>query len=76
MSLSPAESLREAVSARPLRRLSVELFALVLVKVALLALLWWLVFAPQPRPDASPAAIERLLAPAATPAPPAQGTRP
>ncbi len=74
--MSPAESLRETVSARPLRRLSVELVALVLAKIALLALLWWLVFAPQPKPDSSPAAIERLLAPAASPAPPAQGTRP
>ena len=73
MSVPPAESLREAVPARPLRRLSVELFALVLAKIALLALLWWIAFAPHPKPDSSPAAIEHLLAPAASPA---QGTRP
>lgn len=73
MSMLPAESLRKGIPARPLRRLSVELFALVLAKIALLALLWWIAFAPHPKPDSSPAAIERLLAPAAMPA---QGVHP
>ena len=73
MPMLPNKSPHEAASARPLRRLSVELFVLVMAKIALLALLWWIAFAPHPKPDSSPAAIERLLAPAATPA---QGARP
>ncbi|MBA2079581.1 MAG: hypothetical protein BGP10_02655 [Rhodanobacter sp. 68-29] len=73
--MSHAESLQDAVPTRPLRRLGVELFVLVLAKIALLTLLWWIAFAPHPKPDSSPAAIEHLLAPAAT-ASPAQGTHP
>jgi hypothetical protein len=33
------------------------------LKIALLMLIWWLVFAPQPKPDTSPAAIAHRLAP-------------
>jgi len=72
-SMSPAEPPCEGLPARPLRRLSVELIVLIMAKIALLALLWWIAFAPHPKPDSSPAAIERLLAPAAMPA---QGARP
>ncbi|MEO7073109.1 MAG: cytochrome oxidase putative small subunit CydP [Rhodanobacter sp.] len=54
---------------RPLRRLTLELFVVIALKIALLMLLWWLLFAPQPRPDVSPAAISRLLAPSPSAAP-------
>ena len=50
--------------ARPLRRLTLELFAVVALKLAALSVIWWVAFAPQPRPDASPAAIAERLAPA------------
>ena len=55
---------------RPLRRLSFELLAVIALKIALLMLIWWLLFAPHPKPDTRPAAIARRLAPAA-PTPPA-----
>jgi hypothetical protein len=55
---------------RPLPRLTLELFVIIALKIALLMLIWWLLFAPQPKPDASPDAIAHLLAPAA-PTPPA-----
>lgn len=61
---------RTPASARPLRRLTLELFVVIALKIALLVLLWWLLFAPQPKPDVSPAAISRLLAPAAPTAQP------
>jgi hypothetical protein len=48
---------------RPLRRLTFELFAIIVLKIALLTLIWWLLFAPQPKPDTSPQAIAHLLAP-------------
>lgn len=73
VSVSSAESFRIAVQRKPLRRLSVELFLVVLAKIALLALIWWLAFAAHPKPDSSPAAIERLLMPSTPPSP---GTRP
>ncbi len=50
---------------RPLRRLARELILLVLAKIALLTLIWWVAIAPYARPDTRPAAIEHLLAPAA-----------
>lgn len=49
---------------RPLRRLTLELFGIVALKVAALMLIWWVVFAPQPKPDVSPAAVAQRLAPA------------
>jgi hypothetical protein len=61
---------RVPAPARPLRRLTLELFVVIAVKIALLVLLWWLLFAPQPKPDVSAAAISRLLAPTAPDAPP------
>jgi hypothetical protein len=48
---------------RPLRRLTLELFGIIALKIALLMLIWWLLFAPQPKPDTSPQAIAHLLAP-------------
>lgn len=48
---------------RPLRRLTVELALVILAKLAFLMLIWWLVFAPHPKPDASAEAIARRLAP-------------
>ena len=48
---------------RPLRRLSFELLAIIALKVAALLLIWWVVFAPQPKPDTSAEAIAQRLAP-------------
>ncbi|HEY9513005.1 MAG TPA: hypothetical protein VIQ48_10580 [Rhodanobacter sp.] len=48
---------------RPLRRLTLELFVVIALKITLLLLIWWLLFAPQPKPDVSSAAISRLFAP-------------
>ncbi len=48
---------------RPLRRLTLELFGIIALKVTVLMLIWWLVFAPQPKPDVSAAAIAQRLAP-------------
>jgi len=48
---------------RPLRRLTVELALVILAKLAFLMLIWWLLFAPHPKPDASADAIARRLAP-------------
>jgi len=59
-----------SLSLKPLHRLTLELFAVIVIKIALLMLIWWLLFAPQPKPDTSPDAIAHLLAPAA-PTPPA-----
>lgn len=55
---TPTESI-----STPLRRLMLELFVVIALKIALLLLIWWLLFAPQPKPDVSPAAITQLLAP-------------
>lgn len=51
------------VPARPLRRLTFELFGVIALKIALLTLIWLVVFAPQPKPDVSPEAIAHRLAP-------------
>jgi hypothetical protein len=59
-----------SLSLKPLHRLTLELFAVIAIKIALLLLIWWLLFAPQAKPDTSPDAIARRLAPAA-PTPPA-----
>jgi len=48
---------------RPLRRLTVELALVILAKLVFLMLIWWLLFAPHPKPDASADAIARRLAP-------------
>ncbi len=48
---------------RPLQRLTIELVFVILAKLAFLMLIWWLLFAPHPKPDASADAIARRLAP-------------
>lgn len=59
---APPES--SSAPRRPLRRLTLELFGIVALKIAALVLIWWVVFAPQPKPDVSPGAIAQRLAPA------------
>jgi hypothetical protein len=49
--------------------LTLELFVVIALKVVLLLLIWWLLFAPRPKPDTSPAAIARRLAPAVSTTP-------
>ena len=58
---APTEKLSEPP--RPLRRLTIELFGVITLKIALLTLIWWVAFAPQPKPDASPDAIAHRMAP-------------
>lgn len=70
MSISPFPLDGRARQPRPLRRLTFELFVVIALKITLLLLIWWVFFAPQPKPDVSPAAITRLLAP--TPSAPAE----
>ena len=60
---SSAEPDRHVLPRRPLRRLTFELFGVIALKIALLMVIWWIVFAPQPKPDTSPAAIAHRLAP-------------
>jgi hypothetical protein len=48
---------------RPLRRLALELFGVIALKIGMLLLIWCVVFAPQPKPDVSPAAVMQRLAP-------------
>ncbi|WP_426690222.1 cytochrome oxidase putative small subunit CydP [Rhodanobacter ginsengiterrae] len=66
VSSAPPERLK--TQPRPLRRLTLELFGVVALKIAALTLIWWVVFVPQPKPDVSPGAIAQRLAPA-VPAP-------
>jgi hypothetical protein len=61
--VTPPSTENPATRQRPLRRLTVELFTVIALKIALLMLIWWLLFAPQPKPDSSPQAIAHLLAP-------------
>lgn len=47
------------------RRFGIEFALIIVIKLALLTLLWFVCIRPQPRPDTHPAAIEHhLLAPA------------
>ena len=46
-----------------LPRLALKLILLVVAKIAVLTLIWWIAIAPHPRPDTSPAAVARQLAP-------------
>jgi hypothetical protein len=61
----------EPRSRKPLRRLCLELALIIVGKLALLMLIWYVAFRPVPRPDTSPTAIERVLAPSqsSTPSP-------
>lgn len=58
------ETVQSDAPRRPLRRLARELILLVLAKIVLLTLIWWVAIAPYARPDTRPAAIEHLLGPA------------
>jgi hypothetical protein len=69
MSMRSINPKRVELPRRPLRRLGGELILLVLAKITLLLLIWWVLIAPYARPDTRPAAIERLLAPATHPSP-------
>lgn len=66
MSDAPAEAITVTSPRRPLRRLALELVGIVLAKIVLLTLIWWVAIAPHSKPDTRPAAIERLLAPSNT----------
>jgi hypothetical protein len=50
----------------PLQRLTLELAVVAMAKIAFLTLIWWLIFSPHPKPDASAAAIAHRFAPIAT----------
>lgn len=63
VSHTPPESF--SAPRRPLRRLTLELFGIIALKIAALTLIWWVVFAPQPKPDVNPDAIAQRLAPTA-----------
>lgn len=63
---TPSQPSRATPRHRPLRRLARELILIVVAKIVLLTLIWWIAIAPHPRPDTRPAAIEQLLAPAAS----------
>lgn len=63
MSVSSAEPDRHVSPRRPLRRLTLELFGVVALKIGVLMLIWWVAFAPHPKPDASSDAIAHRLAP-------------
>ncbi len=54
---------RKPIFGRWSSRLTAELIVIVIIKIAALCLLWWLAFAPYPRPARGHEAIERLLAP-------------
>jgi hypothetical protein len=58
-----------SIPPRPLRRLTLELFGIIALKLALLMLIWWVAFAPHPKPDVSPAAVADRLAPASPASP-------
>jgi hypothetical protein len=60
---SSSPALDQRGTRRPLRRLTLELLAIVALKIAALMLIWWVAFAPHPKPDASADAIAHRLAP-------------
>ncbi|MBT2115755.1 hypothetical protein KK141_08495 [Dyella sp. LX-66] len=71
---TPSTQLGSREPQRPvLRRLARELILIVIAKIVLLTLIWWVAIAPHPRPDTRPAAIEHLLAPAAPSSAASQG---
>jgi len=49
---------------KPLPRLALELSVIVVAKLALLMLIWYVAIRPLPRADVSPAGVGRMLAPA------------
>jgi hypothetical protein len=64
MSMSPVKRESAESPRPPLRRLARELILLVVAKIVLLTLIWWVAMAPYARPDTRPAAMQQLLAPA------------
>ncbi|MDF4003802.1 hypothetical protein P3W33_10420 [Luteibacter sp. PPL552] len=48
---------------KPLRRLALDLCLLVVAKLALLMLIWYVAIRPLPRADISPAGVDRMLSP-------------
>ncbi|WP_266170653.1 cytochrome oxidase putative small subunit CydP [Dyella subtropica] len=66
MSMPLTQSNSTSHESRQLRRLARKLILIVIAKIALLTLIWWIAIAPHPRPDTRPVAIEHLLAPAAS----------
>ena len=58
---------------KPLPRLALELSLIVVAKLALLMLIWYVAIRPLPRADVSPAGVGKMLAPASTST---QGTKP
>jgi hypothetical protein len=50
----------------PVHHLTFELALVVVAKIVGLLLIWWLLFSPHSRPDASTDAIAHRLAPAST----------
>ena len=66
--MAPPLFKRKPPATRWSSRLALELFVIVIAKLAALSLLWWIAFSPYPRPARGHDAIERLLAPnSATP---------
>ena len=64
MDTSSPHARRSWFRSRDGHRFGVEFALIVLVKIALLVMIWYMFFAPQPHPDTSPGAVERhLLAP-------------
>ncbi len=61
MSTSNPQRASSWFSTRTGRRYNLELALIVLAKLALLALLYFLFIAPQPRADTTPAAMQRHL---------------
>jgi hypothetical protein len=61
--VSSASTEQLNASRRPLRRLTLELLGVIALKIVLLTLIWWVAFAPHPKPDVSADAIAHRLAP-------------
>ena len=58
---------------KPLKQLVFELSVIVVAKLAVLMLIWYVAIRPLPRADVSPAGVSRALAPASAST---QGTQP
>jgi hypothetical protein len=58
---------------KPLPRLALELSLIVVAKLALLMLIWYVAIRPLPRADVSPTGVGRMLAPASAST---QGSKP
>jgi hypothetical protein len=74
--VTPSKPARAPASRKPLRRLFLDLAVIVVAKIALLMLIWYVAIRPVPRPDTRPNAIERVLAPSADTSPPSPSPEP